>query len=146
MRFKVVEELEYKTLYRVGSLSGIENGLFFADDVNYYNHSLTGYKKNDANKYGLHSDANILDVVKDLGFSVNSFDHIRGKINDFERLGMEYEEYESDDEYGYTDTDSIAYWGRNQNYDAIVIRDVYNRYSEKFNEYIVYSKDVLTQH
>ena len=130
------------TLYRVGD---IESGVFFADNLDYYDTSMTGYDKKDAKAYTIDlSNAKVFDPMRELGFDANTWSDIVGRIEDFEKYNIDYESEEGD-EYGHTGTDEIAYAIKNLGYDVLILRDIRGDggWGKPFNEYVVYNTSIL---
>lgn len=155
MKFTLSEELhklpqncfiltEGTILYRVGD---IERGVFFADSLDYYDHSMTGYSKKDAKAYTIDlSKARVFDPMKELGFDASSWSDISGKVEDFEKYNIEYESDSEDAVYGITSTDDIAYAAKDLGYDVLILRGIRgdNGWGPAFNEYVVYNTSILT--
>jgi hypothetical protein len=131
------------TLYRVGDVG---KGTFFADNLDYYDHSMTDYNKKDAKAYSIDlSSAKVFDPMKDLGWDANTWSDIEGKVKDFEKYNIYYESDEGDT-WGHTSTDDIAYAIQKLGYDVLILRDIRgdNGYGPAFNEYVVYNTNLLT--
>lgn len=148
MRFRLVEKIESLTinedltLYRVGD---VDSGTFFADSLDYYDHSMTGYSRKDAKAYSVDLSATkVFDPMKEFGWEPYTWSNVVGKIEDFENYGIEYESEEGD-EYGYTSTDDIAYAIQKLGYDMLILRDIRgdNGWGPAFNEYVVYNTSIL---
>lgn len=150
MKFRLVEKIESLTinedltLYRVGD---VRSGMFCADNLDYYNHSMTGYNRKDAKAYTIDlSKAKVFDPMIELGFSPLSWSNITGRVEDFEMYNIEYESDREDAVYGYTSTDDIAYAAKDLGYDVLILRDIHgdNGWGPAFNEYVVYNTSILT--
>lgn len=131
------------TLYRVGEVG---SGTFFADNLDYYDHSMTDYNKKDAKAYSLDlSSAKVFDPMKDLGWDANTWSDIEGKVEDFEKFGIDYESDEGDT-WGHTSTDDIAYAIQKLGYDVLILRGIRgdHGYGPAFNEYVIYNTNLLT--
>lgn len=139
-------------VYRVGQVNDFSGGLFFTDDLSYFDRSATGYIKKDAVAYNLDlNKAKVIDIVDEWNLSVNSWDSIEQTEEFFNSKGFHYYDYLEDVDYDdknarhyvITDTDSLAKWAGENGYDVCIIRGVYNNYGQKYNEYVVYRKDLI---
>ena len=142
-------------VYRVDSKTGEDNSKwsnsirFFADSLDYYDNSDTGYNKNEAKEYLLNlKDAKVFDPMiewKD-DLDVESWWEIRTTEEFCEEKGLyicdylDGVDYDDPDEYHEVliDTDSLAEYGRANDYDITVLRDIPLGRKE-FTEYAVHN-------
>lgn len=141
-------------VYRVGQIDDFKEGLFFTDNLDYFDHSMTGYKKEDAKKYKLDlKNAKVFNPIKEWGLEVDSWAIIRGEKEFFDEVGFKYYDYlddvDYDDEDEYheviTDTDSLAIYGYENDYDVCVLEDIPSDYGRgpNYTEYCVYDKSLI---
>lgn len=145
-------------VYRVDSTKGQGNDSwtkdirFFTDTLDYFDHSDTGYSRQDAKKYLLNiKDFKVFDPMKEWKdeLSVNTWSDIRCS----EEFAIEKDliiadylddiDYDDPDEYHEVliDTDSLAMYGRDNGYDVTIIRDIPSEggSGEEFTEYAVHN-------
>lgn len=137
-------------VYRVGEIK--DDMMFFADSLDYYDSSMTGYSKDEAKEYILDiSKVKIWYPIKELSLEADTWSTIWGRVEDFDRLDIRWENDGYDDwengepEYGYTTTDDLANAGKSLGYDVIVFTDIpgdYGRGSGK-TEYAVSNKSIV---
>lgn len=149
-----------KLVYRVNTYKGNKTQfkhecVFFTDSLDYYDQSDTGYNKKDAQKYYLNlKDFKVFDPVKEWEDSIDieSWSVIRTSeefANEKDLYITDYldeVDYDNPDEYHEVliDTDSLAEYGRDNDYDVTIIRDVPQLRSNKtFNEYVVHNSDCI---
>lgn len=146
----------YITLYRVDSdrpIGEFDNAsIFFTDNLDYYSGSQTGYKKERANTYLFNiNNAKVFDPMRELNLDPDTWSVIWGKTEDFDRLGIlwendGYDDWENGDpDIGYTSTDDLAEWGRTNGYDVTVLRDIPNDfgYGKPYTEYAIHNSRYL---
>lgn len=146
---------DYDTVvYRVDTYAGDrtqfkDKSVFFTDSLDYFDKSMTGYKKEDAKKYyiNLH-DFKVFDPVNELNLDADTWSTIWGSVEDFDEYDINYEfsDDSSDDEiFAFTSTDDLAEAGRKLGYDITIIRDIPNDYGrgEKFTEYVVHNSNAV---
>lgn len=116
---------------------------FYALDLGYYSHSMTGYRSGDARAVFLDlSGTKVFRPMREWGLYADTWAVIRRKNGDssefFEEKGVFYDEPYDGGE-GFTDTDSLAQWGEENGYDAIVLEGIPwdQGYGPKFDEVYV---------
>ena len=109
------------TAYKVGKWT---KG-FYTTDLNYFDHSQTGYKKEDAKKYTINlSQAKVFFPIEELNLTPITWGKIEGKAKVFEKLKINCEYYEDNEEFAYTSTDDLVDYGIKKGYDAIYLSQI----------------------
>lgn len=141
-------------IYRVGQTNDFENGLFFADSLDYYNYSDTGYSKTDAVAYEVDfTGAKVFNPIDDWDLVVNTWSDIRQEEEFFKEKDFPYYEYLDEVDYDdpnqyhevYTDTDYLSVWAKEKGYDACILKDIpsYGGRGPDFTEYCIFNKDLI---
>ena len=148
----MVRKINDGVVYRVGELDWV-HGSFFTDSLDYYDHSATGYRKEDAKPYILDlTDAKVFDPVEEWNLSVEGWSDMRQTEEFFNSKGLDGYEYldgvDYDDPGSYhevmADADVLAAWAREHDYDAVIFRDVPTAgYGPSFTEYCVFNKGLV---
>lgn len=142
-------------VYRVDSKTDEDNSKwsnsirFFADSLDYYDNSDTGYNKKDTKEYLLNlKDAKVFDPMVEWrdDLDVESWWEIRTTEEFCEEKGLyicdylDGVDYDDPDEYHEVliDTDSLAEYGRANGYDITILRDIPLGRKE-FTEYAVHN-------
>ncbi len=141
--------------YRVGRFpDGPFKGgcLFFSDSLDYYAHSDTGYRREDAKGYLLNlSDFKVFDPMGEWGLEAESWSVVRTSEEFAKEKGLQIADYLPDVNYDdpkayhevLLDTDSLAAYGRDSGYDVTVLRDVPTRDGESHTEYAVHNSECV---
>lgn len=141
-------------VYRVGQVDDFKQGLFFADSLDYFDYSDTGYEKEDAEMYELDlKNAKVFDPMKEWNLSVNTWSDIRQSEEFFKEHDYPYYEYldgvDYDDINEYhevmTDTDYLAQYAYEEGYDVCILRDIPGDGGRGPNqtEYCVFNKNLI---
>lgn len=142
-------------VYRVGDIAtGRNYPMFFADKLEYYDYSETGYGKEGAEEYILTLDGfKVWNPIEELGLTPYSWSDIRGPIEVLEENGI-YVEMDWDDEIdgdgkvyheASTSTDSLAMAGKRKGYDIIILKDIPVDFGPYFTEYAVCTTKCLKE-
>lgn len=136
-------------IYRSGSvdpnvIANSDTGVFFANDPGYFhNHNQMTFTE-PYKQYLLLPNARVWDPAKEFEvYEAESWGCIFCLMTDLEKFGLSDEyDYEMDEAYGATSTDSLAIAGKELGYDATVIRDVWYAHGY-YDEYAVYNPSVI---
>lgn len=122
---------------------------FYTDNLDYFKYSDTGYSRNDAKPFLLNlTDFKVWNPIKELELDATTWGNIAGRIEDFEKYGIGYYDYDDVDddyEFGYTDTDYLADAGRELGYDITILEDIPSDhgYGPEFTEYAVHNSNAV---
>lgn len=125
----------------------VNGGVFYADDIDYFKASDTGYSAKDAKSFFMNPDGffDPLSEMKDV--VVNGWSDILGRRSDFERFDIEDEsegdrgKYRNGEEICQTSTDGLALAGQRLGYDGVVLKDIPTNTSKTYSEYAVFNSN-----
>lgn len=157
--YKLLEGLNNnydKVVYRVDTYEGDKSqfknqSVFFSDSLDYFDKSLTGYKKEDAKKYYLNlKDFKVWNPIKELNLDAATWAVIWGKVKDFDKYGIYWETSEDVEdlesiEYAFTSTDDLAEAGKNLGYDITILENIPNDggWGKYYTEYAVHNSNAI---
>lgn len=126
----------------------VPEGVYYAESLDYYENSATGYNANDARPYYINTK-NFFDPMNEMkDLIVNVWSDILGRRSDFDKFGIEDEAseyrgtYRDGEEICQTSTDGLAIAARNNGFDGVILRDIPQTGSFKdFTEYAVFDSD-----
>ena len=126
----------------------VPEGVYYAESLDYYENSATGYNANDARPYYINTN-NFFDPMNEMkDLIVNVWSDILGRRSDFDKFGIEDEAseyrgtYRDGEEICQTSTDGLAIAARNNGFDGVILRDIPQTGSFKdFTEYAVFDSD-----
>lgn len=126
----------------------VPEGVYYAESLDYYENSATGYNANDARPYYINTN-NFFDPMNEMkDLIVNVWSDILGRRSDFDKFGIEDEAseyrgtYRDGEEVCQTSTDGLAIAARNNGFDGVILRDIPQTGSFKdFTEYAVFDSD-----
>lgn len=137
----------YVPVHRVGQVEDFrEWGLFFAFDLDYFDQSMTSYKRTEAVEYLLDLNAKIWDPVTELNLEVDSWSAIYGLTTDFDKYRIaENDEYEAIEGYSVTTTDDLASAGKRLGYQAVYLTGIPGGagWGDNFDEIAVFDKSII---
>lgn len=126
--------------------------LFFSDSPDYYTYSDTGYDRGRAREYIFNQDGfRIFDPMREWGLEADSWSVIRTSEEFAKEKGLEIADYldgvDYDDPTAYhevlLDTDSLAMYGRDNGYDATIIRGIPQRNGKSYDEYAIHNSECV---
>lgn len=126
----------------------VPEGVYYAESLDYYENSATGYNANDARPYYINTN-NFFDPMNEMkDLIVNVWSDILGRRSDFDKFGIEDEAseyrgtYRDGEEICQTSTDGLTIAARNNGFDGVILRDIPQTGSFKdFTEYAVFDSD-----
>lgn len=153
----VVDENGYpREVYRVDEYRGNRNkytnvygGVFYADAEEYFDHSDTGHKKENAEPFYINTEGFFDPMSEMTGLMVNSWAEILGKKSEFEKYDIEDESdtdrgfYNDGEEVMTTSTDGLALAAQRMGYKGVILRDVPQRNGNDFTEYAVFNSNAI---
>jgi hypothetical protein len=127
---------------------GVRGGVYYAESLDYFDHSDTGYHREDAEPFYINTDG-FFDPMNEMrNLIVNAWADILGRESDFEKYGIEDEsdtdrgQYNDGEEILTTSTDGLAYAAQEQGYKGVILRDIPQRgTSGAFTEYAIFDSD-----
>lgn len=153
----VVDESGYpREVYRVDEYRGNRNkytnvygGVFYADTEEYFDHSDTGYKRENAEPFYINTEGFFDPMSEMTGLMVNSWADILGKKSEFEKYDIEDESdtdrgfYNDGEEVMTTSTDGLALAAQRMGYKGVILRDIPQRNGNDFTEYAVFNSNAI---
>lgn len=151
----IVEDVKDGKLivYRVGQVADFKQGLYFADNLEYFDYSDTGYSREQAEAYELNlKGKKVFDPITEWNLEAYTWADIRQTEEFFKEHNFtDYEylldiDYDNPDEYHevMTSTEALAHYAYKQGYDAIILRDIPGgSWGPDFTEYCIFNKDMI---
>ena len=141
-------------VYRVDAYEGdktryknVQGGVFYAESLDYFDHSDTGHRRADAKPFFLNTTG-FFDPMNEMrNLIVNSWGDILGRESDFEKFGIEDETFDDRGQYNdgeeilVTSTDGLAYAAQKQGYNGVILRDIPQNDGRAFTEYAAYNSN-----
>ena len=141
-------------VFRVDAYSGNKNryknvfgGVFYAESLDYFDHSDTGYSRSGAKPFFLNTTG-FFDPMNEMrNLIVNSWGDILGRESDFKKFDIEDETFEDRGQYNdgeeilVTSTDGLAIAAQRQGYKGVILRDIPQNDGKPFTEYAVFDSN-----
>lgn len=127
---------------------GVPGGVYYAESLDYFDHSDTGHHREDAEVFYINTDG-FFDPMNEMrNLIVNAWADILGRESDFEKYGIEDEsdtdrgQYNDGEEILTTSTEGLAYAAQENGYKGVILRDIPQRgFAGSFTEYAIFDSD-----